>query len=80
MSAREAIDAPRVHLDDGQLHVEAGIDGTVMDRLEEWGYDLVRWPGLNLYFGGASAVSVSEDGELEAAGDPRRGGAGVVVR
>jgi hypothetical protein len=34
---------------------------------------------LNLYFGGAAAVVAREDGGLEAAGDPRRGGAGVVV-
>jgi gamma-glutamyltranspeptidase/glutathione hydrolase len=40
----------------------------------------VRWRGRNLYFGGASAVALREDGTLEAAGDPRRGGAGVVVR
>ena len=33
----------------------------------------------NLYFGGASAVGLGAEGELEAAGDPRRGGAGAVV-
>ena len=41
-----------------------------------------RWCGgaaRNLYFGGAAAVARRKDGELEAAGDPRRGGAGVVV-
>jgi gamma-glutamyltranspeptidase/glutathione hydrolase len=49
-------------------------------RLEELGYEVVRWRSRNLYFGGASAVGLREDGALEAAGDPRRGGAGVVVR
>jgi hypothetical protein len=39
---------------------------------------VMRWPRRNLYFGGASAVT-SVDGRLAAAGDPRRGGAGVVV-
>jgi hypothetical protein len=39
----------------------------------------VRWSGRNLYFGGASAVGLGAEGELEAAGDPRRGGAGAVV-
>ena len=47
--------------------------------LQERGYDVVRWNELNLYFGGASAVAVEGKGKLEAAGDPRRGGAGVVV-
>ena len=40
----------------------------------------MRWGPGNVFFGGVSAVLVRDDGELEAAGDPRRGGAGVVVR
>jgi gamma-glutamyltranspeptidase len=39
----------------------------------------VRWPGRSLYFGGAQAVAAHADGRLEAAGDPRRGGAGAVI-
>jgi len=39
----------------------------------------VRWRGRNLFFGGAAGVEMQEDGRLAAAGDPRRGGAGVVV-
>jgi gamma-glutamyltranspeptidase/glutathione hydrolase len=75
----EAIAAPRVHLEGAQLNLEGGIAPAVADALEARGYDVVRWSGLNLYFGGASAVALAEDGTLEAAGDPRRGGAGVVV-
>jgi gamma-glutamyltranspeptidase / glutathione hydrolase len=75
----EAISAPRVHLEGERLNIEGGIDPSVMDALEARGYDVVRWNDLNLYFGGASAVALEEDGRLEAAGDPRRGGAGVVV-
>ena len=41
--------------------------------------EVVRFKRQNLYFGGVSAVEVLEDGRLAAAGDPRRGGAGVVV-
>ena len=80
MSAREAIEAPRAHLEGEELHLEGGLEPAVTERLEHRGYRLVRWPGLNLYFGGASVVAVGPDGELDAAGDPRRGGAGVVVR
>jgi gamma-glutamyltranspeptidase/glutathione hydrolase len=80
MSVREAIAAPRVHLEGSQLQLEGGINPKVAARLEEWGYEVSRWRGRNLYFGGASAVALREDGALEAAGDPRRGGAGVVVR
>ena len=79
MTAEEAVGAPRVHLDGGSLHLEGGTDSVVADVLEERGYDVVRWRRRNLYFGGASAVAVGQRGELQAAGDPRRGGAGVVV-
>jgi gamma-glutamyltranspeptidase / glutathione hydrolase len=77
--AQEALSAPRVHFEDNRLNLEGGIDRAVADALEGSGYDVVRWSDLNLYFGGASAVVVDENGALEAAGDPRRGGAGVVV-
>jgi gamma-glutamyltranspeptidase/glutathione hydrolase len=77
--AQQALSAPRVHFEDDRLNLEGGIDPAVADALEASGYDVVRWNDLNLYFGGASAVVVDEDGELDAAGDPRRGGAGVVV-
>jgi hypothetical protein len=39
----------------------------------------VRWRRRNLFFGGTNAVEVLPAGELAAAGDARRGGAGVVV-
>ena len=74
-----AIDAPRVHLDEPHVHVEGGFDEGELDRLEAAGYDLVRWRRRNLYFGGTNAVEIREDGTLAAAGDARRGGAGVVV-
>jgi len=82
LSVREAIERPRVHLDGTDLHVEGGTDSAVADALESRGYRLVRWPGSarNLYFGGVSAVAVRPDGTVEAAGDPRRGGNGVVVQ
>lgn len=75
----EALPAPRVHFEEGRLHLEGGIDPEVADVLEADGYDVIRWRALNLYFGGAAAVAYRADGGLEAAGDPRRGGAGVVV-
>jgi gamma-glutamyltranspeptidase / glutathione hydrolase len=78
LSAEEAIGAPRVHLEGDALQLEGGWDPGAADLLEEQGYDVTRWAGRNLYFGGAAAV-VGRTGELEAAGDPRRDGAGVVV-
>jgi len=75
----DAIDRPRVHLEGDHLHCEGGHDPDELERLEAMGWDVVRWRRQNLYFGGAAAVEVKEDGSLAAAGDPRRGGAGVVV-
>ncbi len=74
-----AIERPRVHLEATHVHAEGGNDEHELDRLESWGYELHRWRGLNLFFGGAAGVEMLEDGSLAAAGDPRRGGAGVVV-
>jgi gamma-glutamyltranspeptidase/glutathione hydrolase len=78
-TVEQAIGAPRVHLDEDVLQLEGGIAAAAADRLEDAGYAVNRWAGRNLYFGGASAVAVRPDLTLEAAGDPRRGGAGVVV-
>ena len=75
----EAITAPRVHLDEAHVHCEGGSDPAELDELERRGYDVVRWRRRNLYFGGAAAVEVRPDGTVAAAGDPRRGGHGIVV-
>jgi gamma-glutamyltranspeptidase/glutathione hydrolase len=79
LGVEEAIDRPRVHLDGNDVHCEGGNDPAQLARLEEWGYPLVRWRRRNLYFGGVAAVEFREDGSLAAAGDPRRGGHGVVI-
>jgi gamma-glutamyltranspeptidase / glutathione hydrolase len=78
MPVKDAIESPRVHLEGDTLHCEGGHAPAELDRLEEQGWNVMRWRSRNLYFGGAAAVT-SYDGELAAAGDPRRGGAGVVV-
>jgi gamma-glutamyltranspeptidase/glutathione hydrolase len=75
MTVGEAVDAPRVHAEAGVVHCE---DPAAADALEADGRDVVRWRERNLFFGGVSAVERDGDA-LRAAGDPRRGGAGVVV-
>ena len=79
LPVEEAINRPRVHVEGPEVHCEGGFDAAELDALEERGYELVRWRHRNLYFGGAAAVEVSDDETLAAAGDPRRGGAGIVV-
>jgi gamma-glutamyltranspeptidase/glutathione hydrolase len=79
MDVSAAIEQPRVHLEGTHVHCEGGFEPAELDRLEQWGYELVRWRRRNLYFGGAAAVELRNDGSLDAAGDPRRGGHGIVV-
>jgi len=76
----EAIDRPRLHVDGGTVHVEGGWPDVVADSLREEGYDVRSWSDRNLFFGGVSAVERRPDAQFGAAGDPRRGGHGVVIR
>lgn len=67
MGVEDAVDAPRMHFADGVVYAEPGLEGDV------------PFGRKNLFFGGVSAVELRADGTLAAAGDPRRGGAGMVV-
>ena len=78
-ASRRRSSAPRVHVDERTSTCEGGADPDEVDRLESCGYELARWRRRNLFFGGAPGWSCGEDGTLAAAGDPRRGGHGVVV-
>ena len=74
----DAIRAPRLHVEGATVHLEGGwSDADAASLPASW--DVVRWEGINLFFGGVQAVLRGPDGTLEAAGDPRRGGAGIVV-
>ncbi len=70
----EAVNHPRVHLENGVLQLEAGYDPAAADALESWGYRVNRWSRRSIYFGGAHSVQRLADGRLLAAGDNRRGG------
>ncbi len=71
----EAVNRPRMHLENGVLQLEAGYDPAAADELETWGYCVNRWNRRSIYFGGAHSVQWQENGRLVAAGDNRRGGA-----
>jgi gamma-glutamyltranspeptidase/glutathione hydrolase len=76
LGVKEAVEAPRMHVEAGIVHCE---DPAAADEVEAAGFPVVRWRARNLFFGGVSAVEIRGDGSLAAAGDPRRGGAAVVV-
>jgi gamma-glutamyltranspeptidase/glutathione hydrolase len=76
MDVEQAVNAPRVHFEDGAVQAEPGVDPAALERLEQRGYEVVRWRERNVFFGGVHAVSRDpQTGELHGAGDPRRGGA-----
>jgi len=77
MRAGPAVRAPRVHFEDGIVYAEPGIDTR---ELEAAGRPIARFRASNLFFGGAQAAERDAvSGELSGGGDPRRGGAAVVV-
>ncbi|HYM44837.1 MAG TPA: gamma-glutamyltransferase, partial [Solirubrobacteraceae bacterium] len=77
LGAREAVQAPRVHFEDGVIYHEPGIDAQPLRELDPE-QEVVRFHSLNLFFGGVQAV-LSSGGRLTGAGDPRRGGVAVSV-
>jgi gamma-glutamyltranspeptidase/glutathione hydrolase len=75
LDAAAAVEAPRLHYEDGLVYVEPGID---VDALEAAGLTVAQFRDRNLFFGGVQAVE-RRDGELTGGGDPRRGGAAVAA-
>ena len=71
-----AVEAPRLHFEQGLVQAEPGIDEAALARLEARGVPVARRPAINLFFGGVQAVARDpRTGELSGGGDPRRGGA-----
>jgi gamma-glutamyltranspeptidase/glutathione hydrolase len=76
LEAGEAVRAPRVHFEDGIVYAEPGIDTGPLERA---GREIGRFRELNLFFGGVQAAARDEHGRFSGGGDPRRGGAALVV-
>jgi gamma-glutamyltranspeptidase/glutathione hydrolase len=74
--APDAVEAPRVHFEDGVVYVEPGVETAT---LEHAGRTIARFRQRNLFFGGVQAAERDAGGEFWGGGDPRRGGAAVVV-
>ena len=71
----DAIRGPRLHVEGATLHLEGGWPDVEVAALPPT-WDVNRWDGLNLFFGGVQAVERTAGLTFEAAGDPRRGGHG----
>ncbi|MCB1724383.1 MAG: gamma-glutamyltransferase [Gammaproteobacteria bacterium] len=79
MSPDEAVNAPRIHFERGQLDVEPGFDDAAIDSLTARYPENRLWNSHNLFFGGTHTVCW--DGRtFSGAGDPRRGGVFLAPR
>jgi gamma-glutamyltranspeptidase/glutathione hydrolase len=76
MRAPDAVDAPRAHFEDGVVYAEPGFD---THSLEAAGRAIARFHERNLFFGGVQAAERDPSGRFWGGGDPRRGGAAIVV-
>jgi gamma-glutamyltranspeptidase/glutathione hydrolase len=73
LTAAQAVQAPRVHFEDGRVYAEPGIDTTPLERA---GRTVTSFAAPNLFFGGVQAVE-RRAGRSSGGGDPRRGGVAV---
>ncbi len=76
LRAGDAVRAPRIHFEDGVVYSEPGVDTS---SLEAAGRAIGRFRERNLFFGGVQAVERDGAGRFWGGGDPRRGGAAIVV-
>ncbi|NIA70178.1 gamma-glutamyltransferase [Pelagibius litoralis] len=79
MSLGKAIETPRLHLEADIANLEKGLVEGADRLMAERGCRTIDWPAHNLFFGGVHGVARHPDGSFTAAGDPRRGGAAVIV-
>jgi gamma-glutamyltranspeptidase / glutathione hydrolase len=79
MHLPDAVDAPRLHNENGTLSVEPGFDEGAVAALAATGATVERWPERNVFFGGVHAARREVGGGVIGAGDPRRGGQAMTV-
>jgi gamma-glutamyltranspeptidase/glutathione hydrolase len=75
----DAVDAPRLHLDNGLLSIEGGFAEDAVRAAAACAPESRSWPDRSLFFGGVHTIHAEVNGGLTAYGDPRRGGAAITV-
>ncbi len=78
MDIRSAVEHTRLHFEQGRLNIEDGAADSVIMQLFKLFPQHTRWPGKNLFFGGAHTVMRAIDGTLSGQGDSRRGGVSII--
>ncbi|MEN8265053.1 MAG: gamma-glutamyltransferase [Nitrospirota bacterium] len=72
-SLEDAVEASRVHFEDGIVQIEPDVPEEVVEKLGKH-YKTNRWKKKNMYFGGVHCVN----GRMQGWGDSRRGGCFLV--
>ncbi|MEI6446764.1 MAG: gamma-glutamyltransferase [Actinomycetes bacterium] len=68
---KDAVEAPRLHWEDGVVYCEPGVDLSSLAPDEA----VAEFRAPNLFFGGVQVVGLAADGSFDGAADARRGGA-----
>lgn len=76
---KDAVEAPRLHVEKGHCDFEDFFAGDIRQALAAAFRHHRAWPERNLFFGGVHAVERNPRGRFSAAGDPRREGASRIV-
>lgn len=76
-SIEDAISAPRLHWEAGDLHAETAAAEALLSLTGRIPYPVIPHSVPNLFFGGAHTVGVDRDGNLHGQGDFRRGGVAI---
>ena len=73
---KAAVEAPRMHFENGHLDIEPGFNSKDLAQLKKQSPIHSEWHNHNLYFGGVNAVQTGS--AVSATGDFRRKGCGIV--
>jgi gamma-glutamyltranspeptidase / glutathione hydrolase len=75
MPIETAVNAPRIHWEDGVCSIEPGFDHLSIDQSHfPFNDELVLWEQQNMFFGGVHSVFRDSTGVISGAGDRRRSG------
>ena len=79
LDARTAVDAARLHVENGHLDFEGHMAPDMIKQLETAFADQRQWPDPNMFFGGCHMAGRRGDGSFYGAGDARRSGVFAVI-
>ena len=75
MDPDSSVNSPRIHWESNVLSYEPGYEKEKVDLIDDLDlYEIIKYKGNNMFFGGVHAVYMDRDWKLTGAGDRRREG------